>query len=156
MTESNEPNPESRIELATKVFVPRGALRYQFARSQGPGGQNVNKVNSKAELRVFVTAIAGLDEAGFERLRRLAGSRLTKEDEILIAADESRSQVTNKRRCLERLRELVTEAAKRPKTRRKKRPTRGMIERRLQGKREQGEKKSRRTWRRGGGDSGGE
>lgn len=137
------------IELGPGVAVPKGALQYSFARSSGPGGQNVNKVNTKAELRVFVTALMGLDEAGQDRLRRLAGSRLTKEDEILITADDSRSQVTNRRMCLERLRELVTAAAKKPRRRRKKRISRAQKEKRLQGKREKSEKKSRRQWKPG-------
>lgn len=137
------------IELGPGVAVPKGALQYSFARSSGPGGQNVNKVNTKAELRVFVTALMGLDEAGQERLRKLAGSRLTKEDEILITADDSRSQATNRRTCLERLRVLVTEAAKKPRRRRKKRISRAQKEKRLQSKREKSEKKSRRQWKPG-------
>lgn len=141
--------PAGLVALAPGVSAPKAALHYSFARSGGPGGQNVNKVNTKAELRLYVTALIGLDEAGLDRLRRLAGSRLTKEDEILITADDTRSQVTNRRACLERLRALVAEAAKKPRRRRKKRISRAQKEKRLQSKRERSEKKSRRQWKPG-------
>jgi ribosome-associated protein len=94
-------------------------------------------------------AIKGLDDAARRRLRQLAGARLTNDDAIVIHAQNHRSQLDNRRACLERLRELVTEAAKKPKKRRKTRPSRAMIERRLSGKRKKSEKKQRRRWKPG-------
>ena len=134
------------IQLAPNVTIAESALRFTFVRSSGPGGQSTNKVNSQAQLRVAVVAIDGLDDAARERLRSMAGQRLTDEDDILIRASEERSQVRNRRACIVRLRDLVTRAAVRPKTRRKKRRSRASIERRLNSKRQRSEKKSRRRW----------
>jgi len=139
-----EPN---RITLARGVSVHESDLQYSFSRSSGPGGQNVNKVNTRAELRVRIDRIEGLDEAARARLRDLAGSRLTREDELLIACDESRSQVSNRRGALNRLIDLVSEAAKSPKVRKRRKPGRAAIERRLQRKREKSQKKQRRRWK---------
>lgn len=132
------------IHLAPDVTVDPDALRFSFTRSRGPGGQAVNKVATRAELRVAVEAIDGLKAGGRRRLRRLAGRRLTNDDEILIAADEHRSQRRNRAACLERLAELVLEAATPPRPRKPTRPSRGSVERRLQSKRETAEKKRRR------------
>ena len=149
MDETGSPQPgsdERLVHLAPGAGVPRRVLRYQYSRSSGPGGQNVNKVNTRAELRLAVTEIVGLTEQAADRLRRLAGSRLTNDDELLISCDTSRSQRMNRRHCLERLRELVCEAATEPRIRKRTRPSRSKIEKRLQQKREQAEKKSRRRW----------
>lgn len=123
----------------------RDDLRYAFSRSGGPGGQNVNKLNTRAELRISVIDIIGMNDAALGRLRTFAGRRLTKKDEIVIHADSSRSQLDNKNDCLRRLRELVTRAAIAPKPRKKKKPTKAMIERRLEKKHKQSEKKARRS-----------
>ncbi len=144
-----EGEDQSRIVLAPGVTAARSAIRFSFARSSGPGGQNVNKVNTKAELRLDLRELTGLDAAAMERLRTLAGSRLTKDDELIITADDSRSQRANRETCMERLRELIRRAAVRPKPRKKKRLSRAQKEKRLQGKRERSEKKSRRQWRPG-------
>jgi len=137
------------VQLAPGVWVAKSNLVWSFSRSSGPGGQNVNKVNTKAELRMAVSAPDGLDDRARERLRNLAGGRMTQEDEIVIQCDEGRSQRGNRRIALERLCELVGQAAAVPKRRRKTRPSRGAIERRLERKRERAEKKERRAWRPG-------
>src|SRR2546430_12202715 len=79
------------IELAPGVYVPSDALRIQFARSSGPGGQNVNKLNTKAELWVSLEAIVGIDESARIRLRTLAGKRLTREGLLHISAHTKRT-----------------------------------------------------------------
>ena len=104
----------SWISAAVRRIEP-GRLRYTFSRSSGPGGQNVNKVNTKAELRVAVADIEGLTEPALVRLRRLAGQRLTKDDEIIIVSESHRSQIDNRRASLDRLIGLVTEAATIPR-----------------------------------------
>ena len=133
------------VELAPGISAPASAIRWQFARSSGPGGQNVNKVNTKAELWLPVDALVGLSGRAIGRLRNLAGRRLTAADEIHIAADTERSQDANRSAALQRLRELLIEAMHEPKPRRKTRPTKASRQRRLESKRRRSETKARRS-----------
>ena len=142
------PPSESREDLGHGVWVAPSDLQFTFVRASGPGGQAVNKLSTQAQLRVSMGAIRGLSDRAAGRLRRLAGQRLTKNDELLFQAQAHRSQLDNKRACLQRLRELVADAVKEAKPRKKSRPTRAMIERRLAAKRKQSEKKRRRRARR--------
>ena len=132
------------VELAPGVTAPADALRLQYARGSGPGGQNVNKVNTKAELWLDLDRVRGLSGAALERLRKLAGSRLTAGGEIHLSSDESRSQEANRAEVLRRLREMIVAARHEPKKRRKTRPTRASKLRRLDAKRRRGEIKARR------------
>ncbi len=132
------------VELAPGVWVDPGEVRYAYARSGGPGGQAVNKVATKAQLRVRVGAIRGLSDAARGRLRRLAGRRLTDDDEVLVQADTHRSQLDNRAACLERLRDLVRRAVSPPKPRKKTRPSRAAKQKRLDVKKRRGELKKRR------------
>ena len=134
----------SRLALAEGVTVSEGDLHVVFSRSGGPGGQSVNKVSTAAQLRVAVAALRGLTPGATLRLRRLAGRRLTREDEVLIRSDTHRSQARNRQACLDRLAELVAAAVPEPVPRRATRPTRGSVERRLAEKRRHGERKQRR------------
>jgi len=135
------------ITLAPGVTVLESALRLQYSRSGGPGGQNVNKVNTRIQLWLPLAAIAGLSENAVARLRTLAGSRLTIADDIHIAAETERTQERNRQAVLDRLRELILTAVKEPRRRRKTKPSRGAKERRLKGKRLRSEIKSRRQGR---------
>ncbi len=136
--------PISGIELAPGVYIAEGDLRLQYARSGGPGGQNVNKVSSKAELWAPVEAIIGLSDRAKTRLRDQAGSKLTKADEIHIAGDESRSQESNRQIVLDRLRALIIQARHEPKKRRKTKPSRAAKQRRLDAKKQRGQTKALR------------
>lgn len=131
------------IEVAPGVVAPDAVLRFSFTTSRGPGGQNVNKRATACELRVLVDDLP-LREPAKNRLRKLAGARLTGEDELILVSDEHRSQQQNKAETLARLRELLVRALTPPKPRKKTRPTKGSKERRLKAKKEAGEKKSRR------------
>jgi len=131
-------------DLAPGVRLAPGAVRWSFARSSGPGGQAVNKLNTRAELRVSVNDVLGLDEHAANRLRQFAGKRLTRGDEIVFHAGVHRSQLDNKNECLARLRELVRKAAIVPRIRRKTKPSRGAKERRLKSKRAASERKTLR------------
>jgi ribosome-associated protein len=139
-----EPSTSASVELAPGVFVPPNALRLQFARSGGPGGQNVNKVNTKAELWVHVAAIVGLTLRAKSRLRAAAGNRLTQADEIHLRAESERSHQANRKEVLDRLREMIVQARVEPKVRRKTKPSKGARQRRLDAKRHRGEIKSNR------------
>ncbi len=137
--------PEGGVEIAPGVRVAQGALRYEASRSSGPGGQNVNKRATRMQLRISLADIPIPDDAR-TRLRARAGSQIVGDDELLIASDEKRTQLANRRACADRLRELIVRALVRPKRRVPTRPTRGGIERRLQEKREQSDRKRRRRW----------
>ena len=145
MADSPAPSPSTEV-LAPGIWIPPGELRFSFVRAGGPGGQAVNKLNTQVQLHVPVAAIRGLTDLGRRRLRRLAGRRLSTGDEIVIRAQTHRSQLDNRRACLHRLRELVAQAAVEPKSRKKTRPSRAMIERRLAAKRRQSQKKTSRRW----------
>ncbi len=125
--------------------VAASAVRVQFSRSSGPGGQNVNKVNSRCELWVRVEDITNLTDAAKTRLRAMAGSRLTNADEIHLDAHEKRSQEMNKELAIERLRELILRAMVEPKKRKKTRPSYGAKQRRLASKKHRGEIKKGRS-----------
>jgi ribosome-associated protein len=129
-------NPELRI--------PLWEIQFSFARSSGPGGQNVNKVNSKAVLRWTPAWNQSLPEAVRMRfLARYAG-KLTNDGELVLSCEEFRDQKRNQEGCLEKLRELVRAVARPPKVRRPTKPTRGSQERRKDSKTRRGEVKKGR------------
>jgi len=138
--------PANEIELAHGVTVRESDLTFTFPRSGGPGGQAVNKINTRATMRVAVSAIAGLHERAAARLRSLAGRRLTQDDEIVMHAWSERSQLMNKRACVERLQALVQDAVKIPVPRKKKRVTKAMKRRKREVKEKKSQQKSRRRW----------
>jgi len=120
--------PDNALELSTGVWVLPSDLRFSFSRSSGPGGQSVNKVSSRAELRVALASIAGLSQQAQARLKRLAGRRLTQLDELIFDSDTFRSQIDNKQACIERFIALIAKAATIPKPRKVRRVSRSMVE----------------------------
>jgi len=138
------PSPPGGVELAPGVCVADGDLRIQFSRGSGPGGQNVNKVNTRAELWVPIAAIIGMTAAAKVRLASLAGHRLTQAGELHVASDTHRTQEANRSALFERLRELIIQAAHEPRRRRKTRPTLGSKRRRLESKRRRSDVKLKR------------
>jgi ribosome-associated protein len=109
-------------------------LTWSFVRASGPGGQNVNKVATAAQLRFDLAGTTALEPAAKERLRALAGRRLTGDGALIIVARNQRTQEANRREALERLADLVRRALVAPKVRRATRPTRASRERRLETK----------------------
>jgi ribosome-associated protein len=128
------PTPPGRLSVTDTLSIPLDEFRFEFARSGGPGGQNVNKVNSKAVLRWRPGDSPSLPPAVRDRLLRAVGSRLTNEGELLVTSQLTRDQSRNIDDCLEKVRLLVLAAARPPKSRRASRPTLASKVRRVESK----------------------
>jgi ribosome-associated protein len=139
------PQPPPGIEVAPGVRIAPGELHFSFSRSGGPGGQNVNKVSTKVELRLHLAALKGLSPRALERLKFQQARRLLLSGEMQIICDEERSQERNRQGALERLREMIVHAQIEPKPRRKTKPTRGSKEDRLKSKHARSEIKKQRS-----------
>ena len=134
----------SMLIVNERLKIPLREIRFQFARSGGPGGQNVNKVSSKAVLRWNALASPSVPEEVKRRFCQKRAHRISRTGEVVIASERFRNQGRNAADCLERLKAWLAEAAAPPVPRRPTRPTRASRERRLQEKRARGEKKRRR------------
>jgi len=132
------------IPINCYLFLDDSEIEESFVRASGPGGQNVNKVSSAVQLRFDLSGSRSLPEDVRERLRRLAGHRLTREGVIVIIAQRYRSQERNRQDALDRLVALVRRAAEAPTPRRPTKPSRAAKERRLQAKARRATTKERR------------
>ena len=128
------PGDASALVVTDTLSIPRDEFRFEFARSGGPGGQNVNKVNSKAVLRWTPATSPSLPPAVRDRLMKAVASRLTKEGELLVTSQLTRDQGRNIDDCLDKLRLIVLAAARPPKARRPSRPTLASKIRRVEAK----------------------
>jgi ribosome-associated protein len=132
------------MNLAALRRSIRSASCAVFSRSGGPGGQNVNKVNTKVTLRLPLAGLEGLNEREQVRLRETLVGRVTEADELVIHSHEERSQKVNLERAFVRMEILIAASCGLPKQRRPSRPTKASRERRLESKRLQGLKKLNR------------
>ncbi len=131
------------INIDAVVAVIVSELDFEFVRSSGVGGQNVNKVNSKAVMRWNLNASRLVDPVRSLLFAKL-GSRLTQDGDLLMTSDESRDQPANKNRCIEKLEALIRESLRVERKRIKTKPTKSSKRKRLDGKRIHKDKKSGR------------
>lgn len=126
------------IHITPTISINEDDITVEFIRSSGPGGQNVNKVATAAQIRFDVKQSAALPEDVRKRLLRLAGKRITENGELVISARRFRTQEQNRCDAIERLTDLIRLAAMPPKRRLKTRPTRASKSRRLDSKHRRG------------------
>ena len=137
------------IRVTDTISIDESEIEESFVRSSGPGGQNVNKLSTAVQLRFDVRHSPSLPGDVRHRLEVLAGRRLTREGVIVITAQQHRTQERNRQDAIDRLVELIRQAAVRPKPRRPTRPTKASKVRRLEGKKRRGKVKALRGGRPG-------
>jgi ribosome-associated protein len=132
------------LEVGGKLRIPISEFDLSFARGGGPGGQNVNKVNSKAVLYWTVISSPSVPEAVRQRFMARYHHRISTDGVLVMSSDRHRDQKRNVEDCLEKLTEMLATVLEAPKPRKKTKPTRGSNERRLRGKSENKAKKQAR------------
>ncbi len=132
------------MRVTDDIEIEDWEITEQFVRASGPGGQNVNKVNSAVELRFEAERSPNLPEPVKARLRRLAGRRWTKDGAVVIQVSEERSQARNREVARARLAELIAKAAVKPKKRIKTRVSANQKRKRVEAKKRRGEVKALR------------
>jgi ribosome-associated protein len=132
------------VRINARIAIPRSELRFTFVRSSGPGGQNVNKVASKAVLRWAAAASPSIPDDVRARLLVRAARQINDRGELVLTSQRYRDQGRNIDDCLDKLRNLIASVAKPPRKRKKTKPSKASREARLSEKRVASEKKRRR------------
>jgi len=135
------------LQITPNLIIPEAELRFSFARSSGPGGQNVNKVSSKAILHFDVLNSPSLRPDLRERFKTAYSSRITTTGEVVIHSEEFRDQPKNIQSCYDKLRQMILTVLHPPKKRRATKPTRGSKVRRLNEKKSRSQIKQGRRYR---------
>jgi ribosome-associated protein len=125
---------EPTLQISAALSIPISEFRFTYVRSSGPGGQNVNKVNSQAQLTWAVLECQSLPADVLERLKQAQRNRISKAGLFRIESDRHRDREKNRQDCLDRLSRMIIAVEKPPRIRRKTRIPRGVIESRLRGK----------------------
>ncbi len=132
------------LEVNERLSIPLAEFHFTFSRSGGPGGQNVNKVNTKVQLRWAIHRSRYLPDDVRERFLQLHRRRINKQGEFYIGSERFRDQGRNVADCLNKLRVLLNEACQRPAKRKPVKPSRGAKIRRMQDKRARSQRKQLR------------
>jgi ribosome-associated protein len=132
------------LEITPAIAIEESELSERFVRASGPGGQNVNKVATAVELRFDVARSPAINDDVKQRLRAIAGTRMSADGVLTIDARRYRTQPQNRADARERLAELVRQALVRPRRRRKTKPTKNSVERRIQSKQKRSQTKRAR------------
>jgi len=132
------------VRINANIEIPKAEIEFSYARSPGPGGQNVNKVNSKAILRWNVAQTDCLPDHVRRRFLILWQNRISKSGDLVIQSHRHRDQPRNTSDCLDRLRDMVRAALTVPKKRKPTRPSYGSKQRRLESKKRQSQRKQNR------------
>ena len=132
------------IKITDRLYINESEVKESFIRSSGPGGQHVNKVATAVQLRFSAKNSENISAKVYNRLRAIAGSKLTEDGNLIIVSREHRSQSQNRRVALDKLISLLKQATKKPKHRTPTRPSQASVEKRLRNERFQSQKKKSR------------
>jgi ribosome-associated protein len=132
------------LQVTSEIQIPLSEIHFSYARSSGPGGQNVNKVNSKAVLRWSVSSSPSLTPDLRAQLISRLGSQLTQDGELVISSDRFRDQSRNRQDCIEKLRALLASVSFVPRKRKKTRPSHSRIRKNKEAKQKHSAKKRNR------------